>query len=215
MLITIPYYYSEDEQLVIEEISVENGGVPPLNAWNDKRVNSVKLKMKRHYSENQQYRCCYCQKQVLVRHAMVWDSEHIASKSRHPRFMFEPKNLAASCKDCNGPKGETEVLINPTVADYPNSGNEFLIIHPHFDNYSDCIYIRPDGKVYIPKNEKGTFTIECCNLTRFVENFADIPYSISDDIFTSLVYEMHNNHDPLARSNAKNELIRYIKDLQV
>ena len=48
---------------------------------------------------------------------------------------------------------------------YPNKSDSFLIVHPHFDNYDDHIFIVND--FYIDKaSKKGNFTIGACLLNR-------------------------------------------------
>lgn len=140
--------------------------------WNDQRFSGVKSAIKTYYRDVQANYCCYCAKHNPVNHGRAWDTDHVADKNKYPHFMFTPANLAASCPDCNGYKGDKEVFKNPGRKGYPTDGQPFKIVHPHFDNYDD--HIANVGYVYVAKTSKGSFTIHACNLFRFsIEHFGN------------------------------------------
>jgi hypothetical protein len=79
--------------------------------------------------------------------------------------MFEPRNLAISCKDCNGAKKEKEVRVDPARVSFPDRSAHYRIPHPHFDTYAD--HVRWYDKVVHPLTEKGVALVEICKLHRF------------------------------------------------
>jgi len=142
--------------------------------WNATTGPMVALRaaIRDHYTNEQCFKCAYCRQVKREVHGLSWDVEHIIAKSVHPRFLFEPENLALACKECNLSKSNKEVL---TVrlgdkSPYPRAQDSFCIIHPHYDRYSDHMDISIlSGKVlFIPKNKhKGRETFDMCNLVRF------------------------------------------------
>ncbi len=91
--------------------------------------------------------------------------EHIVPKSLHPQWTFLTKNLCLACDMCNEHKGTTEVLANPEIDEYPTESQEFKIVNPYLDRYSNHIQLLNDI-LYVALTEKGKFTINTCNLTR-------------------------------------------------
>jgi uncharacterized protein (TIGR02646 family) len=134
--------------------------------WEEDEVNPIRQIIKHHYEQEQGFRCCYCGIHLPTSHGRVWDAEHIVPKASHPQFLFEPKNLAVSCIDCNSSKLDTRILVNNAVVNYPRTSDAFIIVHPHFDNIDDHIAVSL-GKFYIPKTVKGEKTILICRLTRY------------------------------------------------
>jgi len=148
--------------------------------WDKTTGPIVKLRasLRKHYLAEQSFRCAYCRQEKKERHGMAWDVEHIIPKATHARFLYEPLNLAMACKECNIAKGDTNVLKKKLRANQglPTESDEYIIIHPHHDRYSDHIEItRVNGKVaHRPKNKhkaKETFII--CDLIRFSYEFAE------------------------------------------
>ena len=143
--------------------------------WNssDEEITKIRVELRKHYIPQQNNLCSYCRMENTQNHGLTWDVEHIAPQGDFPRFLFEPRNLALSCKDCNGAKNSKEVVdkkrINASV-DYPTNGEFFYIIHPHFDNYDEHIKIERCGDKYIyhPSEGKGLNTYKICNLSRFL-----------------------------------------------
>lgn len=134
--------------------------------WSDDAAAPVKAAIKTHYIAEQDFTCCYCKKQVLQANHDVWDAEHIIPKETHPQFMFEPLNLTISCGPCNEAKGNQNVLKNKTRITFPQKSTDYIIVHPHFDDYDE--HILWWGHVVAPNgSDKGQKTIEMCKLLRF------------------------------------------------
>jgi 5-methylcytosine-specific restriction endonuclease McrA len=158
--------YCEESQAIVDRFSALKPEDKTSGYWNDDSLEELKKEIKDHYLVEQQNTCSYCAQTIRVKHGATWDTEHVVARKTHPQFMFEPKNLCVACKDCNGIKGDKNVLQNPKRKTYPKSSGDFLITHPHFDEYGEHIYI-VGNKVYVPVTEKGKFTIELCGLLRF------------------------------------------------
>jgi len=134
--------------------------------------------IREHYMKAQNYRCAYCRIDKKEAHGMVWDVEHILPKSLYPAFLFEPNNLSLVCKDCNTAKGDVEVLRKPNkrLKNIPCDQQDYLIVHPHFDTYSDHfeISIVAGKRRYRTLNsDKAKFTYVNCNFFRFDHQFAE------------------------------------------
>ncbi len=160
--------------------------------WNETTGPMVPLRasIRKHYLEQQGYKCAYCRMLKRENHGLSWDVEHIIAKSAHPRFLFEPENLALACKECNLSKLDQDVLIGALrpKAVYPRDKESYKIIHPHYDKYEDHIEIANfAGKViYMPKNKhKGRETFITCNLLRFSYEYGewkDFSYAITKKV---------------------------------
>lgn len=167
-MISQPSQFSVDDLSAIQVVSVS----PLMPAvWADDRLADLKSRAKKHYITEQDNRCCYCDEQWLTEHGRVWDLEHVVPKAVHPDFMFEPRNLAAACPDCNNAKHDNETLTDPTVTAYPSSAASFLVIHPHFDHWEE--HIDKSGLVFRPLSDKGTWTVKHCKLGRFALKYID------------------------------------------
>ncbi|CAI1776545.1 HNH endonuclease [Serratia fonticola] len=144
------------------------------NYWESEedQVKDIKSFIKEHYIVEQDYTCCYCKQRIEVEHKGAWDAEHIIPKANHPSFLFEPENLAISCKDCNGSKSNQEVLVQNKTKNrqkfgpVSNSG-AYKIVHPHFDIYDAHIEILSRGRLYRGRTSKGIYTVKICELLRF------------------------------------------------
>lgn len=148
--------------------------------WGSSEIEHIRSHIKVHYIKEQRNYCCYCRRPMLSEHNGLWDVEHVISRSQKPAFMFTPMNLAVSCKDCNIAKGSKNVLVNKTRVTFPDKSGDYLIVHPHFDDYYEHIY-RKDV-IYLPRknSSKGKYTINVCDLLRFVEKYADLPRTKDD-----------------------------------
>lgn len=160
-----PVKYGAACQALVDTFNALECGQKDPNYWGDGAINAVRAEIKEHYITEQNRRCCYCGREYPTDNKAVWDGEHIIAKSIAPHFMFEPHNLAASCKDCNIAKGEVEVRINPTRKSFPDQSKHYKIVHPHFDNYHD--HIRWYGDVVRPLSAKGGELVGMCKLWRF------------------------------------------------
>lgn len=142
------------------------------DATEDGDMTDVKKYIKDHYKLAQDYRCPYCQQKIEVEHNGTWDAEHIIPKDSHPQFMFEPRNLCVSCKDCNLIKLNKRVLINQKRIRFPNRAEDYLFCHPHFHVYSEHIKIIHEAGFYLPRTPEGIQLVEICGLLRFVLKYA-------------------------------------------
>lgn len=140
------------------------------NSWADEDLSKIKSKIKAYYLYEQKTICPYCKRNLQTSNGRFWDIEHIIPRSYCKEFMFEPKNLCMACVDCNNAKSDKKVTKSRAKVKYPIKSDLFFIIHPHLDVYEDNLEpIRP-GFFYIPKTEKGSKTIEICNLNRFYQS---------------------------------------------
>ncbi|WP_064695539.1 HNH endonuclease [Rhizobium aegyptiacum] len=160
-----PVQYSQASQAVVDAFEAMPRDQQVGSYWSDAEVTPVRKEIKDHYIAEQQMRCCYCSVETLTKHNGVWNGEHVISRDAEPRFMFEPRNLAICCRDCNGAKLAAEVRKNPKRKSFPNKSEHYEIVHPHFDTYSD--HIRWVGKVVWPISRKGVQTATICNLWRY------------------------------------------------
>ncbi|WP_315388124.1 HNH endonuclease [uncultured Stenotrophomonas sp.] len=139
---------------------------------------NLRKSLRDHYLAEQSFRCAYCRSVKKETHGLTWDVEHVIPKSTHAKFMYEPCNLAMACKECNISKGNKNVLTKKLRAGQcmPTTPDSYVIIHPHYDAYSDHIEItNVDGKItHRPKNpHKGKETYLLCDLVRFAYKFAE------------------------------------------
>lgn len=217
-IIQTPVTYSDESLKVIKDYEA-TPNIQHQDFWMKKEVSSIKAEIKSHYKTIQNYKCVYCNKKIPVKHSSVWDAEHIVARENSPHFMFTPKNLCIACKDCNGPKSNQNVLTNKSKKNYPANSDDFLIIHPHFDDYQDHIAIYMD-KIYSPKTKKGQKTIELCNLLRF--SYESVGWDLESedtpeivDIASDLLNSPEEDQDRLcmellmkAQVNLSNTLVR-------
>lgn len=177
--------------------------------WNedDKRILKIRKEIRDYYIPRQKYLCAYCRQDLLTTDGNVWTVEHILSKSKHPKFLFEPLNLALVCRDCNRKKSAKEDLINITLSsceEYPQKSDSFNIIHPHFDKYSLYIEIILQGGRYIynPLHPKGRKTIDVCDLTRYaVIEVTAIKCDDLNDHYKKLLLETDDDDDDYVLSD--------------
>lgn len=158
-----PYKPTEEEKEAISELQAK--GLVPSN-WNSgkKGIESFKNNIRNHMYYKQNFRCAYCRIE-LSKACDFLQREHIIPKTSHPKWMFEPRNLCITCDRCNNYKNDEEVLQNPDVVNYPAESDDYLIINPFLDKYSDHIELK-EGIIYVGKTDKGRFTIKTCHLSR-------------------------------------------------
>lgn len=137
-------------------------------AWSDDKYLTIRKTIKSHYLKEQDYTCFFCRQKFIVKSHRVWDTEHIISKSTHPSFMFEPKNLCVTCTDCNNDKRDGKVLDRESRVRFPNISSAYKIVHPHFDIYDEHISVLVVGQLYTYKTPKGRYTIRAYGLDRFM-----------------------------------------------
>jgi hypothetical protein len=175
--------FTQPERDLIADIA----GDPPDDAacWSNDALGELRLRIKHFYVAEQHERCCYCDLEYPTHNGWVWSVEHVIAQTLRPSWIFEPRNLAAACHDCNGGKGTQEVRRNPQTVNFPNQANRYKIVHPHFDEWDD--HLRRLGPLYVGLNEKGSFTITCCNLFRFAERMLGRRNPIRDKRFDESV----------------------------
>lgn len=145
--------------------------------WSHADLEPLRSYVRAHYRKQQRGICAFCREPVSLYSAENCQVEHIAPKSLHLRFMFEPKNLCVICADCNFIKRNQEVTVEvpDTVAKsrgrqrYPRASKSFLIVHPHFDRYDEHIVVYRG--FYFDRTDKGHFTIGACKLNRRLRQF--------------------------------------------
>lgn len=182
-----PFIYSEEDSAMIRSVWPEGSPADP-DSWTNESVRTLRSSIKSHYIAAQNSKCCYCDRHLGSENRRIWDVDHVVPRATHPRFMFEPRNLAASCPDCNIAKRDARVLENNSRKTYPTTSQAFIILHPHFDRFADHIY--NDGYVYVPKTEKGKRTIYICDLLRFAQKYIDWSTPLSDARFEAEVEEV-------------------------
>lgn len=172
--INAPYKYTESEAKLVDEfLSLSDDEM--YEFWN--KINggawaALKKNLKDHYIKVQDYQCPYCLQRIEVDHNGVWDAEHIIPRRSHPQFTFEALNLCVSCKDCNGAKGDKKTALARVKAKFSSDSDDYIISHPHFDQYSDHIKVVSVAGFYMPRSPKGKTTIEVCGLLRFLFKFS-------------------------------------------
>ena len=137
-------------------------------SWSDDKYSHVRKTIKDHYLKEQDYTCFFCRQRIVVNSNRAWDAEHIISKSTHPNFMFEPKNLCITCPDCNNEKRDGRVLDRESRVRFPMNSAAYKIVHPHFDNYYEHLDVIVVGKLYRIKTTKGRYTYRIYGLDRFM-----------------------------------------------
>lgn len=137
-------------------------------SWSDEKYSHVRKTIKDHYLKEQDYTCFFCRQRIVVNSNRAWDAEHIISKSTHPNFMFEPKNLCITCPDCNNEKRDARVLDRESRVRFPMNSAAYKIVHPHFDNYGEHLDVIVVGKLYRMKTLKGRYTYRIYGLDRFM-----------------------------------------------
>ena len=125
--------------------------------------------------------------------------------------MFEPLNLCVSCIDCNSAKSDKKVTNSRAKNKYPSNSSDYLIIHPHFDNYHEHIIVIKEGFYYVARQKKGEKTIELCKLNRFYE-FSDFGSSVQDDDRIFLLSEQLKTEK---NEKVKKEIRRNIAELAI
>lgn len=155
-----PYIFKKDEiKTITDNFSTHID-------WEKPVFSLIKQNIITHLRIEQNNRCCYCKNELGFDIKAV-DIEHIIPKSEYNNFTFNNINLALSCPACNTKKSTKPVLIKKHIY-YPRNGSAFIIVHAHYDNYSEHI-MSLDQCIYVAKTTKGGQTIIHCELFRFLE----------------------------------------------
>lgn len=160
-VIQSPYALTSDDTKAIEKAS---NGNPQKEDWEKSALTDFKGRVRQHYRNQQNDRCAYCRMEISSATGS-FHIEHIIPKSLHPEWMYNPKNLCVACGNCNSAKYNDNVLSSENYTNLPSNSSDYLIVHPHLDNYFEHIQI-VDGLLYKGLTKKGKFTIKTCNLTR-------------------------------------------------
>ena len=162
----------------------QNGG-----DWESRNKDMVALKdrIRNHYKEEQGKICVYCKLPLYEEvHA-----EHIVPKSGihgRPEYSFYPINIAASCWHCNTKKSTNNEMIPWDKIPYSFCGQDFKIIHPHYDDYFDHIEIA-NKSMYVRKTVKGHHTIQRCKLNEpaKLEHLAEAMMYQDNPLFEAMI----------------------------
>lgn len=204
-MITKPIAYTKAEKNLIFTKLTD----PSLSrkTWSDEDLLTLKKRIKQYYLKQQKHTCPYCQQIIKSKHGRYWDIEHIIPLAEVKNFMFEPENLCASCIECNQAKKNKKTTNSAAKKHLPLKSENYLIVHPHFDEYSNYILVIRAGFFYYPKNEKGEKTIELCRLNRFYK-FAGYPSLIDGDkMILILADELSQTDDEEIKHAIRNEII--------
>lgn len=174
--------------------------------WSDEKyinashVNSFRAEVKNHYYWYQKTRCCYCS-YFLQPHGRVYDAEHIIDKSGFPEFMFLVENLAVACVICNSHKSAKSVFAEgfPRPTSVPEKSEDYRIVHPHFDEWTDHLQFDSVGRVSaVTGSEKGSNTMEICgiealNFLALANEFAPACRQAAYDLMCKIVTYVNSN----------------------
>lgn len=170
-----------------EHNQLRNSGIADVSVWAPKKehplyklVTSFKSEVKTYYYWGQECRCCYCSSE-LPKHGRSFDAEHILDKSTYRQFMFDLNNFGVACPVCNTHKSKKNVLASGDdagLAALPAEPSDYLIVHPHLDEWSHYLMVDGDGLIKSIKSEgKGKNTIDICcieavNFTKLAVKFS-------------------------------------------
>ena len=205
-----PVQYGDACQVLVAAFDALDHEEKDPDYWGNDAINAVRAEIKKHYIAEQNRRCCYCGREYPTNNKAVWDGEHIIAKKTAPHFMFEPRNLAASCKDCNIAKGDDEVRTNPTRKTFPDQSKHYKIVHPHFDNYHE--HVRWYGDAILALSAKGAELVKMCNLLRFgfIKAGAEVvpPNPLVEDMIGKMI---DHRTDPLTKEIAAGAYTAYVR----
>ncbi len=198
--ILVPYKLTSVEKKIIADNFKNHSD------WSKGVFDSIKANVTAHLRPQQNNTCCYC-KYPLGFDIKQVDIEHIIPKSEYEQFTFETRNLALSCPGCNTKKSIKSVLKN-SIVKYPSNGNNVVIIHAHYDDYSNHIDIINDC-VFVAKSSKGSETITFCELFRLrtAEQKTKAYKKSSPTVLKQLVDDLKKGSQ-----QDKDELIKLIKE---
>jgi len=152
-----------------------SGEDSPFDDEEKELVKNFKTTLKRHlYASAQGRFCCFCGTK-LQSHDATKDLEHIIAKDGKENVVFALKNIALSCKDCNVSKGKKNVTVRALegTTDDPDDAltlsEDYLIVHPHHDEWQKHFYIDRFGRVTAYDasfSKKGSTTLRICGIHR-------------------------------------------------
>tara|TARA_R110000868_G_C10972616_1_gene770538 strand:- start:2745 stop:3404 length:660 start_codon:yes stop_codon:yes gene_type:complete len=202
-----PIVLTADEILFLNENPLNEN-----NKWKDNTFKPIKDRIRNYYHEHQNGTCAYCRLPINGGTDNI-EIEHIIDKNRRVDFTFEPLNLVVSCHNCNFSK-KTKPVMNlcPPENTYPTNGNNFEIIHGHFDDYFANIEFKQNS-LYHALTIKGEHTIKKCSLDRLklAEQREEV-IMYQDDEIISEVIELRNSGDYEDELNVILEKLREIRN---
>lgn len=142
----------------------------PLNAVEKKLVTAFKKKLKTNlFTRFQRSFCCYCAIE-LPNHQAKYDLEHVIAKDGRSQVVFALGNLALSCGPCNTNKAgkKSTTCIGPDPNSVPTRSVDYLIVHPHHDEWSYYFLVDQYRRV-VPRwlpDQKASRTIEICGIDK-------------------------------------------------
>ncbi|MBH0240014.1 HNH endonuclease [Methylobrevis albus] len=205
-----PIQYSALSKLIVDAFDAREEIDKDSKYWNDKSVDLVRAEIKDHYIDDQHFKCVYCDREIVTANKSLWDAEHVISREKAARFMFTPRNLAVSCRDCNIAKGQKEVRTT-TRQQFPDESRHYTIVHPHFDNYAD--HIRWVGDICVPISDKGETTQFVCRLTRFTAQLLGVSGVLDDPGFDRYVGELFKAKTKADAKAALAAVSTYVEDI--
>lgn len=214
-MINRPIVYSRAAQ---EHVDTFNGDATHWDGTCAVRK-AFRKEVRDYYRDEQGLTCPYCGRVREEFHGGQWDIDHIIPKSSYPEYLYTPRNLAVTCKDCNTHKSKKNPLLHQQErqAPYPNNSECYKIIHPHFDSFHEHIRLTRDinGRSYHEIiTDKGRETFHVCHLIRFSEALSGtseyIPalgaeIGITDE-FSESVQRLLEDFDALAPGEAETAL---------
>lgn len=173
------------------------------NCWSADFLSDIKEKIKNHLLKKQLENCCYCQKNLSGEFSMVIDIEHILPKSKYPKFMFDLRNLAISCKRCNMKIKRNDIaFLNDVFFQSENyfDTKGYDIVHPNLDVYDNhlklygfqCGSVKLIKYIIVDNSRKGDFTYGYFKLKELEVNTFNNAQGLSNesDIIDEVVNEM-------------------------
>lgn len=164
--------------------------------------------VKEHYFTAQRRRCCYCSIE-LHDHKITYDAEHILDKSDYPEYMFEPGNLAASCRLCNQAKSNHSISVTGLrFTELSRNRDDYSIIHPHLDEWRDHLRFDLIGRIApVENSKKGPETIRLCGMAALnAARLAD-EFSLNDHKEAEAALRAFHEMPELARKRELVELL--------
>lgn len=203
-MIRSPIVYTEDEIKLIQQKEAS----PDFNSstWTDDDISTLKNRIKSYYISEQNNICPYCKQIISSTNGRMWDIEHVIPRSSGKNFMFEPVNLCVSCIDCNNNKSNKKVTNSQALVNLPRNSGQYMIIHPHIDEYNDFILVVKAGLYYVALGEKGRKTIEICGLNRFYQFSNYDPIIETDDRIMMLSNCLVNCNDENQKKALRNDI---------
>lgn len=157
---------TEDQHATIKKLAIDK-----LIDWSTTKgeygdlIAKFREEVKEHYFTAQRRRCCYCSIE-LHDHKITYDAEHILDKAEYPEHMFEPGNLAASCRLCNQSKSNKPISASGLrFSDLSRNKDDYTIVHPHLDEWHDHLKFDLIGRIAsVNDSTKGLETIRLCGI---------------------------------------------------